>query len=143
MDRLNHQGKPNVTPRLGCGAAIFDDDGALLLVRRLRAPEADCWGLPGGKVEWLEPTEDAVRREILEELDIEVRISGLLVISELIDMAGGAHWVAPVYRAEIVSGTPRLVEPHALSALDWFDRARLPAPLTIATQQLLDGLRTQ
>ena len=131
-----------MTPRLGCGAAIFNDDRALLLVHRLRAPEANCWGLPGGKVEWMEPTEDAVRREILEELDIHIRITGLIVISELIDRPDGSHWIAPVYRAEIVSGIPRLAEPQALGAVGWFDRSNLPAPLTVATRQLLNGQPT-
>lgn len=127
-------------PQLGCGAAIFNDKGALLLVRRRNDPEADCWGLPGGKVEWLEMTEAAVVREIFEELGVNIRLNGLICVSELINPERAEHWVAPVYGAEIVSGVPEIAEPHALSAFDWFDRENLPEPLTAATRQMLDVL---
>ena len=50
-------------PGVGCGAAILRE-GRLLLVKRRKAPEAGCWSLPGGKVDFLERVEDAVRREI-------------------------------------------------------------------------------
>lgn len=36
-------------PEAGCGAAILDGQGRLLLIQRLREPEAGAWGLPGGK----------------------------------------------------------------------------------------------
>ncbi len=44
-------------PRLGCGAAIIQD-GEVLLIQRRCEPEAGHWGLPGGKVDWLEPATD-------------------------------------------------------------------------------------
>ncbi|MCT7919676.1 NUDIX domain-containing protein [Burkholderia pseudomallei] len=64
-------------PRVGCGAAIVRD-GRILLIKRKRAPEAGCWGLPGGKVDWLEPVERAVCREIEEELGIALERATLL-----------------------------------------------------------------
>ncbi|MBU2085288.1 MAG: NUDIX domain-containing protein, partial [Alphaproteobacteria bacterium] len=42
-------------PEAGCGAAIFDDDGRLLLIQRLTEPESGAWGLPGGKIDFGEP----------------------------------------------------------------------------------------
>ena len=119
-----------MNPRLGRAAAIFDSDGNLLLVRRLREPEAGFWGLPGGKVEWLEKTQDAVRREVLEELSVVIRLTRLICISKLLDAPQSLHWIAPVYAAEIVSGEPRLLEPEALSAVGWFNLHQLPEPLT-------------
>ncbi len=130
-----------MNPRLGCGAAIFDTDGNLLLVRRLREPEAGCWGLPGGKVEWLEETQVAVRREVREELGVAIELTGLICISELIDTTHALHWIAPVYGAKIISGEPRLLKPQALSAVDWFSLDQLPEPLTIATRQMLENLQ--
>ncbi len=130
-----------MNPRLGCGAAIFDDRNQLLLVCRRRQPEAGCWGLPGGKVDWLEGTEDAVRREVLEELDVQIRLTGLICVSELLDAEASLHWIAPVYGAQISSGEPRLMEPQALSAFDWFSLDSLPEPLTIATRQMLETIQ--
>ena len=40
------------------------------------------WSLPGGRVEFLEIARDALKREMLEELNIEVRVERLLWVVE-------------------------------------------------------------
>lgn len=126
-------------PRLGCGAAILRD-GRLLLVQRGRDPEAGHWGLPGGKVDWMEPVPDAVAREIAEEVGLVIRPRRLLCVVDQIDAARGEHWVAPVYLVEDAAGEPALKEPAALAAFGWFALDALPAPLTTATVQALAAL---
>ena len=126
-------------PRLGCGAAILRG-GRLLLVRRRRDPEAGHWGLPGGKVDWLEPVAAAVAREIAEELALAIRPERLLCVVDHIDAEAGEHWVAPVYLVEDAVGEPVVQEPEALAACGWFALDDLPAPLTRATQQALAHL---
>ena len=129
-----------MSPRLGCGAAIVRN-GCLLLVQRLRPPEALHWGLPGGKVDWLETVPDAVAREVWEELAIRLRDLRLLCVVDQIDRAAPEHWVAPVYTTATFEGEPRLVEPDKHAALGWFALDRLPAPLTIATTTAVAALR--
>lgn len=126
-------------PRLGCGAAIVQD-GRLLLVRRLREPEAGCWGLPGGKVDWLEPVEQAVRREIEEELAIRLAALTLLCVVDQIDPARGEHWLAPVYLVDAFEGAVRNVEPEKHSDIGWFALDSLPEPLTVATHRAVLAL---
>ncbi|WP_234789994.1 GNAT family N-acetyltransferase [Mycolicibacterium fortuitum] len=126
-------------PRLGCGAAIMRD-GALLLVRRRCDPEAGHWGLPGGKVDWLEPVQAAVVREIREELGIELESVQLLCVVDQIDPVKPEHWVAPVYLARQFSGEPRIVEPDKHAEWGWFRLRRLPEPLTMATRVALPHL---
>lgn len=119
--------------RVGCGAFIQDGDGRLLLVKRRRNPEADHWGLPGGKVDFLEPVPDTIRREIAEELGVEIELTGLLCVVDQIDADVGSHWVNPVHRARIVTGEPVIMEPDALADWGWFALDALPAPLTLST----------
>ena len=126
-------------PRLGCGAAIVVG-GRILLLRRLRPPEAGHWGLPGGKVDWLEPVARAVEREVAEELAIRIAAKRLLCVADQIDAAGGEHWVAPIYLVTEFSGTPRLVEPEKHAGFGWFARDALPTPLTVATRAALAAL---
>lgn len=114
----------------GCGAAILDDEGRLLLIQRLREPEAGAWGLPGGKIDFGERAADTARREILEELGIEIELTGLACIAETIDAGDGRHWVAPVYEARIVSGTPDVLEPEKHGGWGWFALDALPERLT-------------
>lgn len=127
-------------PRVGCGAAILRD-GRLMLVKRRRPPEPDHWGLPGGKVDFLETIPDAVIREIDEELGIRIGNLVLLCVVDQIDEAAGTHWVAPVYRAEILDGEPAVREPEALSDAGWFALDDLPGPLTLSTRTALAHLR--
>ncbi|GAA4478673.1 NUDIX hydrolase [Gluconacetobacter asukensis] len=127
---------PIPQPRVGCGAAIIED-GKLLLVLRRKDPEAQHWGLPGGKLDPYETVANATIREIAEELGITITLTSLLCIVDQIDRARGTHWVAPVFRATIQTGTPAIHEPHALADWGWFPLTALPTPLTEATRQAL------
>ncbi len=127
-------------PRVGCGAAILRD-GEILLVKRLRPPEAGKWSLPGGKVEFMEPLEAAVRREIREELGVEIVLGGLLCLTQL--LGDGEHWVSPVYRADIASGEPRNREPGKHSIVEWFALDALPAPLAQSARDAAAALESQ
>ncbi|WP_265532415.1 NUDIX hydrolase [Pseudomonas saponiphila] len=126
-------------PRLGCGVAIVRD-GQLLLVKRLGDPEAGCWGLPGGKVDWLEPVEQAMRREIHEELGLTLQGVSLLCVVDQIDPLRQEHWVSPVYLASAPAMAPRNCEPHKHSEVAWFELDRLPQALTQTTRSAVRAL---
>jgi len=53
-------------------ALIFDEQGNFLIAERSRGKLAGKWEFPGGKIEEGETEEEAVVREILEELGISV-----------------------------------------------------------------------
>lgn len=131
-----------MTPEAGCGAAIRDVRGRLLLIQRLREPEANAWGLPGGKIDFGERAAVCVRREIAEELGVEIDILRLACIAETIDRGDGRHWIAPVYDARIVAGEPRNMEPGKHGDWGWFALDALPQPLTSATLAWLDAAAT-
>jgi ADP-ribose pyrophosphatase YjhB (NUDIX family) len=120
----------SLRPGAGCGAAILDDQGRLLLIQRLKEPEAGAWGLPGGKIDFGERSEDTARREIEEELGIVIELTRLACISEIIDGGDGQHWVSPIYEARIVSGAPRIMEPEKHGGWGWFSPEDLPERLT-------------
>lgn len=130
-------------PGVGCGAAILRD-GKLLLVKRLKAPEAGCWNLPGGKVDFGERVETAVAREILEEIGVVIEVTRSLGLTQMIGI-DDQHWISPIYMARIVSGEPRNLEPHKHEALVWADLTAPPEPLALAAREaialLLEGGR--
>ncbi len=128
-------------PRVGCGAVIQRADGAVLLVKRGRQPEQGHWGLPGGKVDWMEKVEDTVVREVREETGLHVAVVRLLCVVDHFEPALGQHWVAPVYLARTLDDTEAAsLEPEAILALDWFTADALPAPLTRSARSGLSEL---
>lgn len=128
-------------PRLGVGALIVRA-GHVLLMQRRCDPEAGCWGLPGGKVDWMETVEHALLREIDEELGITARDLRLLCVTDQIDHANDRHWFAPVYLCERFDGEPRIVEPDKHAALGWFLPGDAPGPLTMSARAALAAWRS-
>ena len=53
-------------------ALIFDAEGRLLVTVRAKEPSKGMWDLPGGFVDPAESVEEALRREIAEELGLEI-----------------------------------------------------------------------
>ena len=126
-------------PRIGCGAAVLDAQGRILLVLRRRMPEAGHWGQPGGKLDWGENSRACAEREILEELGITVVAGPVLCVTDMI--GEDAHWVAVTYRADGCVGQPMIQEPEALADWGWFSLDALPSPLTAATLDAVAALR--
>ena len=59
-------------------AIIFDEQGRIFTTQRGYGEWKDWWEFPGGKMEVGETPQQALRREIHEELDAEIEIGPLL-----------------------------------------------------------------
>jgi 8-oxo-dGTP diphosphatase len=70
-------------PIVGVGAIILDGN-RVLLVRRGQEPLKGEWSLPGGALELGETLEDGIRREVVEETGLEVRVLGLVEVLDKI-----------------------------------------------------------
>jgi len=100
------------------GAAIVRA-GRVLATRRTRPPEAaGRWELPGGKVEPGEEPEQALVREVREELGCTVGVTGTLTGEQQIRPGVSLR----VLLAELVDGEPI---PHEHDALRWLGSEEL------------------
>jgi 8-oxo-dGTP diphosphatase len=95
-------GRPR--PEVAVGA-IAVRDGALLLVRRGRPPEAGRWSLPGGRLEAGETLRAAVEREVLEETGLEARCGELVGWVER--MGPAHHFVILDFAVTVEPGRPQ------------------------------------
>ncbi len=110
-----------ISPSFTVGAICFIErsDGAVLLVR---LSYRDRWGVPGGLLRRGEPAEDGARREVMEEVGLDVEVLGAPAV--VVDAA--PQRVDVVFRcrvdddAEVAIGSAEIVEAQ------WFPRDQLP-----------------
>jgi 8-oxo-dGTP diphosphatase len=98
-------------------AALVDSDGRVLIAQRPEGKSmAGLWEFPGGKIEADERPEDALIRELKEELGIAVKEACLAPFTFASHTYGAFHLLMPLYVCRRWDGTP---QPHHHAALKW------------------------
>lgn len=70
-------------PMAGVGALIMQGD-KVLLIRRRYEPGEGKWSIPGGLIELGEKADEAVKREVKEEIGIDVEVEHLIDAADII-----------------------------------------------------------
>jgi ADP-ribose pyrophosphatase YjhB (NUDIX family) len=118
-------------------AILIEQDGRVLLVRRVNEPFRGMWTLPAGLVDADEDPARAAERECFEETGLSVRATAVLDIIAGREHARGADFVI-VYRGELLSGD--LLAADDADQAEWFDREHLPELAFRATETVLRGM---
>lgn len=94
--------------KIGVGV-ISNNRGEILIDRRLELGEmGGLWEFPGGKIEPNETVQDCVRREIKEELGIDVLVGELLTTIE--HQYNKFKVTLFVHYCQYIKGTPQTIE---------------------------------
>jgi 8-oxo-dGTP pyrophosphatase MutT (NUDIX family) len=114
-----------VAPSYTVGAAciIERDDGAILLVRLVYR---EAWGLPGGLVKRREDIATCARREVAEEIGLDIELVG----EPAVVVDSPPQRVDVVYRARPAAGAdPAGAQPRSVEIVEvrWFPADELPA----------------
>lgn len=118
-------------------AAIIRDKGRIFATQRGYGPYKDGWEFPGGKIEPGETPEEALKREIREELDTEIEVG---------EPAGHIEYDYPEFHLSmdcffcaLLSGSLTLREHEAAR---WLSPAELDSVSWLpADRSLIDGLK--
>lgn len=106
--------------RIEVVAAVIADGGRIFATQRGYGEFKDKWEFPGGKMEPGESPEEALVREIREELDTEIEVGELLTTVEYTYPA--FHLTMHCYLCSVKSGSLTLKEHEAAR---WLDRDSL------------------
>jgi 8-oxo-dGTP diphosphatase len=121
------------------GVLLVDENARVLLTLRNCPPEAGCWSIVGGKVDFLETLEQCAVRETREEVGLEVRLVRLLCVTDHHLPQEGQHWVSPAYLGQILAGEARNREPVKTREVSWFPLSALPPNLTITARNAIEA----
>lgn len=102
-------------------AAIITKDNKIFATQRGYGDFKDGWEFPGGKVELGEKPEDAIVREIKEELGADIKVTGFLTTVE--HDYPQFHLSMDCFWAELKDGTEMVLKEH--EAAKWLERDEL------------------
>jgi len=125
-----HQNMENESKKqvlVGVGAIIIDENQKVLLTKRKGSHGEGSYGSLGGHLEYGESPTEALKREALEELGIELEKIEFLVCTNLIKY--NKHYLDLTFLAKIKSDEPTIMEPDKIDLVGWFDLNDLPNPL--------------
>lgn len=122
-----HNPRPTVS-------AIISRNGKILLCHRSANPCKGKWDLPGGFLEEGESAEEGLRREMKEELGIE------LINVRLLSVEGPAYYLfggqdnynIDIYYEVTTSDEPQVPSNNEMTEISWFDPNNLP-PMAFET----------
>ncbi len=117
---MSETGKPLV---IVVACALVDADNRVLIAQRPEGKAmAGLWEFPGGKLEPGETPEEAIVRELWEELKIETKTACLAPLTFASHAYDDFHLLMPLFVCRRYWGTPVAVEHQALK---WLRAARL------------------
>jgi ADP-ribose pyrophosphatase YjhB (NUDIX family) len=113
---------------VSAGAIVTNDEGKVLLLEHVLRPSSG-WGVPGGFIEHSEQAEAAVRRELMEEVGVELADVTLYKIRTF-----GKHVEVMFLAKGIGEGSVRSRE---IIGHGWFAVEEMPAEMSLDQQFLI------
>jgi 8-oxo-dGTP diphosphatase/A/G-specific adenine glycosylase len=126
-------------PRKQIGVAVIRDDRDLILIDRRLAKGllGGFWEFPGGKIEGNETVQECIKREVLEEIGIEIAVDSHLITIE----HTYSHFRVnlQVYNCRYLSGQARAIECEEIRwvTIQELDNYTFPA----ANQEIIRALK--
>lgn len=114
-------------PAAAVGVFIEDDAGRVLFVRRAKDPGRGLLGLPGGFVDVGESAEDALAREVREEVGLRLAAWRFLCSQpNRYEFQGVVYAVLDVFLVARAVAGPAQADPGEVAGMAWLDPRQVP-----------------
>lgn len=123
--------QPGPAPRIIVVAGLIEgsEPGRYLISQRPAGSHlAHAWEFPGGKVEAGEAPDQALARELREELGIEVEVGEVFAVGHHVYPPPGREVILMVYRCRLVRGEPQCLGVAAWRWVPASELVELPLP---------------
>jgi 8-oxo-dGTP diphosphatase len=116
--------------RPGIGVAVFIiKDKKFLMIKRRGSHGQGTWSVPGGWMEYGETFDQTSKREVLEEVGLEINNVRFGAVTNNVFSEEKVHSITIWLLSDYVSGKPKILEPEKIASLVWKDFDTLPNPL--------------
>jgi 8-oxo-dGTP diphosphatase len=102
-------------------AVVKNSEGAILLTRRAVPPYLGKWVMPGGKIDLGEPITAALKREVMEEVGLDVHVEGLIDIYEIVPSDEHREHYVILYYLVSPKGEEVIHNEEEISDVAWAD----------------------
>jgi 8-oxo-dGTP diphosphatase len=113
----------------------------VLLVRRKNVHGTGSWSTPGGHLEFGESPEECAIREAKEETGLDIDGVRFVAITNDVFEESREHYITIWMKSNRFTGKPVVSSSHEMSELNWFPWSKLPKPIFLPFQNLLEGKR--
>lgn len=123
--------------KVGIGVMIFNDNGEFLMGKRKGSHGEGQWAFPGGHLEYGETFEECVRREVLEEVGIEVKDIKFVYVKNHLEFLP-KHYLHISAICSYKSGEVEVKEPEKCEGWEWFKKDSVPDNLFLMTEDTIN-----
>ena len=94
-------------------AAIIIENNELLMICH-KKHNKEYYLLPGGRVEYMESLDIALKRELKEELNIDINVKDIAIVSDSINEMGDRHIINICFMCDYISGDYKIGDDDVL-----------------------------
>ena len=107
------------SPKVGIGVIVYNKENKILFIKRKGKHGHGEWSFPGGKLDFGESFEECARREVLQEVGIEISNPEFVDVTNDLFPDHDLHFITIFMKSNHVSGDPTNLEPDKCFEVKW------------------------